>query len=251
LGDHIFNHHSERGSYQDDIHEWFLRKFNIDKILSAYSIDLRDIMHKNESYRMMEQDLPDMCADRIEYNLRGGVVEGLITDKEIEPILQHLKFADGNWFFDDVAAAAKFAAIPLHLTEHVYGSVANDFVYTWAAKAIRRALEVHVVTFDEVHFSTDKVIWDRLLNATDPEIKDCMNKVVNYRSMYSTTSDLEHADRVIRTKFRGVNPLVMVNGTLQRLYDLDQKFAQEYDRVCTAVRVGRGIKFAAGVRAEL
>jgi HD superfamily phosphohydrolase len=251
LGDHIFNHHSIYNSYQDDIHEWFLRKYSIDKILANYSIELRDILHKAAGYTMLEQNLPNLCADRIEYNLRGGVVAGLLKNEEIEPILEQLRFQDGRWFFLDVVAAAKFSRISLYLTENEWGSPANDLVYSWMAKAVQRALELQVVTFDEVHFSTDDVIWERLNNATDKIIKDYLHKAINYEDQFSVISSPASANRIIRTKFRGVNPWVLVDGEFNRLIDLDLAFAQEYERVQSLTQNGWAIKFASGVKAGL
>lgn len=251
LGDHIFNHHSAYNSYQDDIHEWFLRKYSIDKILANYRIELRDILHKAAGYTMLEQDLPNLCADRIEYNLRGGVVAGLIKEEEIEPILEQLQFNDGRWFFLDAVAAAKFSRISLYLTENEWGSPANELVYNWMAKAVQRALELQVVTFDEVHFSTDDVIWDRLINATDKTIKDYLHKAINYKDQFSVINVAASADRIIRTKFRGVNPWVFVDGEFKRLIDIDAVFAQEYERVQSLTQRGWAIKFAPGVKAGL
>lgn len=251
LGDHIFNHRSSHSSYQDDIHEWFLRKYSIDKILVNYNIELRDILHKSEVYTMLERDLPDLCADRLEYNLRGGVIAGLLAEDEIESILQHLQFKDEQWFFTDVAVAAKFSKISLYLTEHEWGSPENDLVYSWAAKAVQRALELQVVTFDEVHFSTDDIIWERLTNATDQVIKDYLHKAINYKEQFSVVADVNNADRIVRTKFRGINPWVLVNGEFKRLVDLDAVFAKEYGRVKSLTEKGWAIKFAPGVSAGL
>ena len=238
VGDHVFNHHSEGSSYQDDIHEWFLRKYSIDKILNNYGIELRSILHKAAGFKMLEQDLPDICADRLDYNLRGGMVAGILKLEEVEPILQKLCFENGRWFFTDPAAAAKFARISVYLTEHEFGSLENGLVYKWAAKAIQRALELQVITFDEVHFSTDDIIWERLLNATDEIIKKYIHMTINYKSQFHIVGNNVAADIIIRTKFRGINPWVRVNNEFKRLYEIDPLFAKEYDRVSMITRNG-------------
>ncbi len=246
LGDHIFNHNSQKNSYQDDIHEWFLRKYSIDKVLAVYGIELRDVLHKSESYRMLEQDLPDLCADRIEYNLRGGLMVGLLTEKDIEEILSAMRFQDGRWFFVEQAAAVKFAKVPLFLTVNEWGSPANYVVYSLVAKAIRRALELQVVTFDEVHFSTDDLIWERLTNATDPAIRNFMDKAWRYKELYTLVEDAKKADKVLPTKFRGVNPWVYLAGEHKRLTEIDSVFAVEYEKVREQVSKGWAVKFASG-----
>lgn len=246
LGDHIFNHKSDRNSYQDDIHEWFLRRYNIDRILAKYDIPLGEVLHKKGSFAMLERDLPDLCADRIEYNLRGGVVEGLITFDEARIILDALRFERGEWFFLDKDAAVKFAKIPLFLTVHEWGSAGNHLVYSLVASAIRRALELQVITFDEIHFSTDDIIWERLMNATDSVIRQNIDRALNFKSLYEVLDNAAAADTVFNVKFRGVNPLVLtLQGTLKRLTDIDHEFAKDYDAVAFKVKQGWAVKFSA------
>lgn len=246
LGDHIFNHHSEKNSYQDDIHEWFLRKFSLDKVVANYGIELREILHKSDGYRMLEQDLPDLCADRIEYNLRGGLMVNVINEKEIEEILEALRFQEGRWFFVDQAAAVKFSKISLYLTVNEWGSSFNHIIYSLVAKAVRRALELQVVTFDEIHFSTDDMIWERLTHATDAKIKYFMDKAMNYKDLYHEVEDPAKADKLLKTKFRGVNPWIYVAGEYKRLIEIDAPFAAEYEKVRDQVSRGWAVKFVPG-----
>lgn len=251
LGDHIFNHHSSTHSYQDEIHEWFLKKYCIDKIVSNHGIELRDVLHKSAQYTMLERDLPDLCADRIEYNLRGGLIAGLIKESEIEEILSAMRFEDDRWFFVDQAAAVKLAKIPLYLTVHEWGSPANHLVYAWIAKAIRRALELQMVTFDEIHFSTDDLIWERLVTASDPIIKKYMNKAFHHREFFNLTQDHKKADSVIKTKFRGVNPWIYSEGEFKRLTEVNTEFCQSYKEVQEQVLQGWAIKYIPGFNPEL
>lgn len=251
LGDHIFNHNSARSSYQDDIHEWFLRKYSIDKILLNHGIELRDVLHKSDRYKMLEQDLPELCADRIEYNLRGGLIEGLISKEEIEEILAALRFDEGRWFFVDQEAALKFAKIPLHLTVHEWGSPGNHLAYAWAAKAVRRGLELQVITFDEVHFSTDDIIWERLTNATDSAIQGYMDKVIHYKYLYEVVENPAGADKIFNTKFRGVNPWVMLDDEYKRLTEVNRSFNSLYADVLEKVKRGWPVKFAKGIEAGI
>lgn len=241
LGDYIFNHSNSKSSYQDAIHEWYLNKTTVPEILKKHGMSLNKVMHKSGHFDMLERDLPDMCADRIEYNIKGGLVENLISRRDVSVILDALRYEDGRWFFTDAAVAYTFARISLHLTEHEWGSAGNFLMYTWAAAAVRRAMAIGLVSYDDIHFSTDDVIWHRLVTSDDPEVKKNMTKVKSYKNLYILTS-VENADHVVATKFRGINPWVKHNGSFERLTDLNRDFSAEYNRVKQQVAKGWAIK---------
>lgn len=71
-GDRLFKHASTTSSYQDTIHEWYLDMMGIRQILQEYGISMYAIVHNKNVNFMLEQPLPDVCADRLEYNLQGG-----------------------------------------------------------------------------------------------------------------------------------------------------------------------------------
>jgi uncharacterized protein len=243
LGDYVFNHTSDTDSYQDDIHEWVLRRYGIDKVIAPYGISLKNVLHKNPAYRVLEQDLPDLCADRLEYNLQEGLQRGLINKKDIDDILNALRFENGQWFFMDQENAVKFAKVPLYLVEHVWGSMENFLVYTWAAQAIRRALDISLITSDEFHFSTDDLVWDKLVHATDPAICAYMKKVEDIEKYYVLADDSMRVDKVVTAKFRGIDPFVLSGSGLKRLTQIEASFAMEFERVKIFAQTGRKIVF--------
>ncbi len=242
-GDVVFNHTSLTNSYQDDIHEWFLRKYGVDKILAHHGIVLRDVLHKNDEFKALEQKLPDLCADRIEYNLHEGLQLGLITLGDVKKILEDLRFENGQWFFVSKNSAKRFARLPFYYAQNTWGSAAYGVLDMWAAQAIRRALELHVITLDEFHFSTDDVVWGRLMNAADPIIKENLTKMRNLKNLYTLVEDAAQADLIKKRKFSGVNPVVRIDGELKRLTEVDSDFAVEYEAVKKIMHNGWKIKF--------
>jgi uncharacterized protein len=236
VADVLFDHTSLHSSYQDDIHEWFLQQYNVNELLARHNIELDAILHKSGDHTMLEQDLPNICADRLDYNLQEALLTGIITHDDVFAILNDLQFADGNWFFVSKDSAKKLALVSLYSTEFIWSSDANDFIYTWTAQALRRALDIGLLTSDDIHFSTDPVIWDKLWLSDDAIIFEHLKKIVNYQP----TIDTPGATTPLHGKFRGLNPWVLENGQLQRLTDIDDDYAQEYNRVKTRIiPVGR------------
>lgn len=225
VGDKLFAHQSTHNSYQDDIHEWFLKHYDINVLLAQYGIGLADILHKSGTHTMLEQDLPHLCADRLEYNLQAGILTDMLTQKDIAMILNNIHYDNGQWFFTSVDAAKKLALVSLYNSEHVWGNPLDQFIYTLTARALNRALEIQLLTMDDIHFSTDPIIWDKLWISNDPLIMQCLENMVNYKTTFTPTQSFK------KSKFRGLDPLVLINHTLHNLTEVDKEYSQEYDRV--------------------
>jgi HD superfamily phosphohydrolase len=225
VGDVLFDHQSDKSSYQDDIHEWYLQQYNVDALLAHHNIALSAVLHKSGTHVMLERDLPDICADRLEYNLQAGLLTSMLTIDDITAILQDIRYAHGQWFFVNKESAKQLALVSLFNTEHVWSSPANQYIYHWTADALSRALTIGLLTIDDIHFSTDPIIWDKLWISNDECIIECLDKIVHYRL-------LEQKKRPIsKGKFRGLNPLIQENDQLKRLTDIDTEYYQEYNRV--------------------
>lgn len=241
VGDYIFDHLSPTSSYQDDIHEWHVNQTDIPLILKRHGLTVQDILHKDERFTALEQDLPHLCADRIQYILHGGLVEQAVSEKEIEDNIAHLYFKDGTWFYDDTTQARVLGDLSLMLTEKVFTSLDGLMCYQLAADIIKKAYARNIVSSHELHFSTDDVIWQKLLTCNDQEITTAMNNLVHHRShMYQHAPHDKHT--TMSGKFRGVNPRVATSHGLQSLTTLDPAFAEEFKRVQEKVSQGWHVK---------
>lgn len=231
VADVLFNHTSLHSSYQDDIHEWFLKQYSVDELLARHNMSLEAVLHKSGDHCMLEQDLPNICADRLDYNLQEAFLTDVLSRDDITTILNDINFADNKWFFSNKESAKKLAMSSLRSTECIWSSDANSFIYTWTAQALRRALDIGLLTLDDIHFSTDPVIWDKLWLSDDKIIFDYLKKIVNYEPIIEKPG----ATTPLTGKFRGLNPWVLENGELQQLTDIDTDYAQEYNRVKTRI----------------
>lgn len=241
VADYVFREGDGKKAFQDEHHEWFLAQTGIISFLRSYGY--ADLFHEEDanSFLRLEQDLPDLCADRIEYNLHGAYLENVLTQQEVSHILSALRFEDGLWYFADQEAARLFAYAALHLTEHTFGSKENLFTYHHAARALKRAMEIGVVSKDDILFSYDDLVWDALMQSHDESIKSALACVLAHQA-YSAIGAVEDHDLYIKGKFRGVNPWVKKNGEFMRLTVCDEAFRQEYERVKAFLNAGLYIK---------
>lgn len=241
VGDVLFNHTSLKSSYQDDIHAWSLEQQKVPEILEKHGLHLESILHKSGDHCMLEQDLPDLNADRIEYNLYGGLLENMITKEDIKPILQAINYENGRWFFTDRARAKQFSRISLYHSEYIWGGLSNFITYRFAAQALRRAVEIGLISLEDVHFSVDDIIWEKFCKSDDGIIKQAVYGILHHGKNYELCSQ-KSSDIVITSKFRGVNPWVLHDGVFTRLTDGDPEFAHEYNRVKNTVTNARFVR---------
>ena len=247
VADYLFEHQDGiDGSYQDSIHKWFLEKTDIAEIISRHGYSLDDFMHKSGKFPALEQDLPNLCADRIEYTLYEYAINVGLENKaqvheKIEYLLSHLHFENDIWFFDDLKAARVYAMLPLEFTKERWASVCGMYTYTMAARMLRRAIEIKLIDYDTIHFGTDDDVWQKLKNSRDLVIQDFIDKICHYTNAYRLGGVHDH-NMHLKTKFRGVDPFVATLHGLHKLSKLDQDFAKEFTTLKAQVQEGVYIK---------
>ena len=241
VGDVVFHNKSAENSYQDNIHEWYLKQQKIDQLLAKHNIALESILHKSGKHRMLEQDLPEVCADRFEYNLQAGILTGMLNHEEIKAIIKDARFENGRWIFVTPQSAKKLAMVSLYNSEHVWGGPFAYFINKWTADALIEALRINLISTDDIHFSTDDAIWGKLWISNDPVIDKNLNKLISYKNLIKVTKP-QDSDTVIKTKFRGIDPWVKINNEYKRLSEIDLDYKQEFQRVKTIVSTGWGVK---------
>lgn len=241
VGEWIFDHEDGLTSYQDDNHDAFLVDSGLELVLLNHGFTVADINHKNNNFKRLEQDLPDLCLDRIEYNLQGGLRENLITLADLEFILDNLLFEDDKWFFIDIDAAKKFSVISLYHTEKVWGNPVGLVAYKLAGQALKIALKNNYITLQEIKFGKDDEVWNKLIKIEDSQIRELVDKLKKHKTLYKPTSK-DKADFYIKAKFRGVDPLVKTEKGLERLTDIDSEYAKQYKELKEVYSEPMGIK---------
>lgn len=240
VGDFLYTA-SHNDSYQDTIHEWFIAQTELKGILESHGYSISDIIHKNGTFLLLEREIPDICADRLEYVLYGGQLKGIISKEDITHLLKHLKTRDTHWYFDDIQAARMFADCALSLTKNEFASASGLITYKWAAQALHRACDIKLIDKHEIHFSIDQDVWKKLSESQDEQIKDHMHKLKNFTKIICLSTPEDYDVHMIG-KFRGINPFVLVDNKLVRLTACDPAFKKEYDKVKEVIAQGWYIK---------
>ena len=249
VGDVLFDITSQENSYQsnidyqDSIHEWYLKQTDIPKILKKYNKIIDDIHHKSKSFLLLERDLPELCADRIEYILYEGWISRVLSTSDLKLILNNLDFVGKDWVFKDLNSAKKFADLSLFFTKNNWSSDWGGFIYIMGAKALKRSLALGIITEWDVHFSTDDVVWETMNNSDDEILQALLESICNSKHAYKLASSKKY-DLHIKGKFRGVNPWVLdvsskpKTNRYKRLTELDSEYCNSFNDIKTWVSKG-------------
>jgi len=74
--DYVLDAGSEKEqTHQDNVFDEFVRKSEVPGIFKKSNLDLEYILN-DKNFPLKEKDLPNLCADRIDYSLRTAIVFG-------------------------------------------------------------------------------------------------------------------------------------------------------------------------------
>lgn len=243
VGDLLFHRNNLNIAYQDEIHYEFVKNSSLKNILNKYNITVEKVALEKEDFHALEQDLPDLCADRLEYNLQGGYVHGILTKQDISDILGSLRYENQTWYFTSKEMAIKFAEVPLILMKEVWSSHENAIVYDMLSNILMIALEKNIIAKQDISNGTDDIVWHKLLDSEDNEIKQLMNKLLNWKKNTELTDKSSSKAKYYKSKFRGVNPLVQIETGLVRLTELDSEFTAKYEDTRKYMTAGYYVNF--------
>lgn len=240
--DYLFGSVLSKYSYQDDILEWFAQQTDIQDILKKYNYTDVCSLEKRETCLMLKTNLPDLCADRLEYNLHGGYIEDWLTQGDIAFILNNLIYYEQKWIFTNTKAARLYADVSVRLSTDIWCSAWNGFIFSETAHLFKKALDLQIITSEQFHFSTDKQVWDSLVINQHDEIQKTLQRIKQYDQSFILGTAQDH-DYFVQGKFRGVDPLVLSQGSIVRLSQCDPTFKTYFNQAKASVQSGWYIKY--------
>lgn len=202
--------------FQDDIHDTYVRSTTIPAILARYGFDLERILN-DHNFPLKEQDLPNLCADRIDYSLRGALHLGEITSDEAQRILQGLTTHTGQWYFSDEELAKRYAELFYLLQTKYWGSLPNTVMLKAVGDFVGHALQQGYITQSDL-YQTDAFVLAKTQPhlTTDSELQKKwrrMNNEVPFRHSFGEGT-------IVQAKSRVIDPLIEKAAALQPLSHL-------------------------------
>lgn len=218
--DFVFDDHSGQ-SYHEEKKEEIVAKSDIPGILDRHGIDWREVMDE-DTFPLLEQPSPALCADRLDYFLRDLEFLKLANPGEIRAALGSLKVVDQRIAVDDADAARWLAYTFIEADRASWSSFREVGLYQLTAEAIKAA-DRHGFIEEADLWGSDEALWRKLQSADHPEIAGLVRLITpGTRFIWSE----EQAVFRVATKVRSIDPPVANGSSVTPLSVLDPAFAR-------------------------
>lgn len=201
-------------SYQDNIFKDFVIKSDIPSILKKYNFNL-DYILDEKNFPLQETTLPDLCADRIDYSLRGLIAYNEISQKKAQKFINNLQVMDNKWIFNNYKIAYEYAKIFSYLNQKYYCNLETAVMFRTVGDYLKYALENNYIEYDNL-YTTDQFVLDKINKnlKKDSKLEKLWNRM-NKKNNYKNNKD--NFDAKVYCKSRIINPLILQNNQIQRL----------------------------------
>lgn len=215
--DYVLDAGSEKEhTHQDNVFDEFVRKSEIPEILKKYNLNLTYILD-DKNFPLKEKDLPDLCADRIDYSLRTATIFKEIDNAQY--FLDNLLADNGSWIFRNLESAEKYAQLFLKLNTEYYAGLASAVMFRTAGDYLRYALSKKYISETDL-YTTDRTVLEKIkphLKA-DSNLSLLLERMNNKISFRNDPND--YTGKVF-CKSRMVNPVCRHNKNTLRISEIN------------------------------
>jgi hypothetical protein len=206
-------------NYQDNIFEDFVKKSEMPEIIKKHNLDL-DYILDDKNFPLKEKNIPDLCADRIDYSLRAALVFNEIDN--VEYLLDNLTAENNQWVFKNFESARKFTEVFKKLNSYYYAGLLSAAMFKTVGDCLKYSLEKGYFSEADL-YGTDREVLEKIEinSAKDEKLKllfDRMNNKIGFRN------DPEDYESDIFCKSRIVDPLCHHNGGVKRVSQIDSQW---------------------------
>lgn len=221
--DYVLDSGSEKEhTHQDHLFDSYVRKTEIPEIIKKYGFDLEYILN-DENFPLKENNLPDLCADRIDYCLRIMFIFGELNNEDKNYLLENLTTENNNWIFKNFESAKKYPELFFKLNTIYLSGLSSAIMFRTVGDYLRHALQKKYISENDL-YATDKIVLEKLQKFLD---KDEKLKLLWERmnSKIAITNNPNNFDVQVFCKSRIVDPLFKNKGVLKRVSEVEPSWA--------------------------
>lgn len=220
---HVLDYLLDNRSHE--AHEQFTEQFvatsDIPEILRKHDLDSKKIFDHNR-HPLLEQPAPLLCADRVDYLLRDALGYGVLTQKQIHKILEHLTTNKKMIVTNSKTIAKLMGETYLDMDREYWATSHNSLAINYAVvEMIRRALGMGDLRLEDLWRLNDKGLIDYLNNLNDPLIEKWFD-ILNPEMV--VVEDRDHYDIHVWPKIRLLDPPVVEDSIVTPLSLLDKTY---------------------------
>lgn len=184
-------------TFHEDHHSRVIEDHGIDAILEDYGYD-PDVILDESLYGVLERELPDLCADRLDYLLRDLVKADSMDRDDARGLLTGVRVIDNRLVCDDADTARELAEAFITLNEEVFYRPLHEAAEVALAQVLDEALDREIIDEDDL-FLTDTELLEQLREAGMAERLDAIGPDLSFE---------EGEGYQVTRKVRLVDPLV-------------------------------------------
>ena len=213
--DQVFDNRDE--TFHEAHKEWLTQTSGIGKIVEKHGYVLESLLEE-EDWKILEQSLPDLCADRIDYTLRDLHGFGLISTDEINHFVQCLSFQQGKIVISDRKIAKWFTEQYFREVTELFMNPTEIYANNFLASILKKAHERNIISVEDMLTENDDKILEKIVDSHQSDLVASLQILNPQLTVVANQKDYEFQGF---SKPRFIDPLVLTNGSLQRLSELD------------------------------
>lgn len=137
VGDYVMEDDTE--SYHERLFETVLTQSDIPQILKKHGYQVEDLL--DTKFDILEQPLPYLCADRIDYTLRDAHQYGMIKRQEAIHFIKHLQVRDNKIIVIGDEQALWINSLSKKVNEEIYNYPLYVYTNQQLANLIKKYLQ--------------------------------------------------------------------------------------------------------------
>lgn len=157
VGDYVFDNTEE--NYHEQIFEEFILQSHIPRVLLNHGYHVEDII--NGKFDILEQPLPLLCADRLDYTLRDAVYGGIISRQRARSFLNSVSLKNGLISINAEEEVNWINSTFEKLNNEVFKLPLNLYANGKMAELIRNCITNNILTKADM-FKTDTMLLNKI-----------------------------------------------------------------------------------------
>ncbi|MDP5275425.1 HD domain-containing protein [Chengkuizengella axinellae] len=207
---------NKQEDYHEEIFENILNQSEIPKVLSENGFHHKDILSRN--WGILEQDFPDLCADRVDYTLRDMYTYGVISKKEVNTFLSTLLVSNGKICINSIESAGWFVSTYIKVVIDFFLNPYNVYGNQQFAQILQFSLESEIITLEDLQ-QDDESVLEMLWKNPNEKLKNLLQQL--HPNVLVEDNEDEY-DIHVRKKTRIVDPLVYIGGKTKRASEVSK-----------------------------
>lgn len=233
VADFVYNSHTTQDYQDKKMAKAFLLQ-GINKILKKHKINPAKILDESR-YPLLEKNLPDICADRLDYTFQDPILKRL-KGYDSKYFLENLIVYRGQFVFKNYKAAKKFSFLYLKINQLLWCNPLEAALYQILANIIKSGMQSGLITKKDL-FSTDKEVLDIL-----KKDKKLAAQIKLLGRIKIKTVEKKQADFHTKSKIRIVDPYFLKNGKPIRLTSVNKIYKRQVNKWSKQAKKGFYIK---------